>query len=349
MIAILTGAKKNIGDYLIGERAKSLLKKYVDEDILEIDRFGNITQYIDKINQSKALILCGGPAYTSDIYPGIYNLEDIYSRISVPIIPFGLGWSGKPFHSPEEFKFKDKAQFFLNNIHANIHYSSCRDVLTKKILNQTGINNVKMTGCPVWYHLDSQKKEFHQLKEPKTIVISTGAKQELLSQSISLLKLTKKLFPQSRIILSYHRGILPGKGTPPRKGISYSLIALYGRILGMEVRNVSGDLNKIAFYEDCDFHIGYRVHAHLDFLSRKKPSVLINEDGRGLGMVKTLNLPVFNYDDPHVLEKVEKQLLSYKKNSFSTFTDTFKLIHENFENMKEFLAYLKSLPSQNKK
>lgn len=344
MISILTGAKKNIGDFLIGERAKNLLKTYVDEDILEINRFGDITPFLNKINQSRALILCGGPAYTTDFYPNIYNLTEIIDQIKVPIIPFGLGWTGKPFHAPDQFNFTSTALDFVTKIHNSIEFSSCRDVLTKEILAQNNIENVKMTGCPVWYHLDSFHKPFNKLEQPKTIIVSTGAKQALLFQTISLLRMVKTLFPDSKIIVTYHRGIFPGKNTPLRKGLSYTSIAMYAKFLGMEVRDVSGDLSKIAFYENCDLHMGYRVHAHLDFLSRKKPSLLINEDGRGLGMVKSLELPIFNYDEKKVIRKVEKQLLTYKNEEFKSFQHTFKLIENHFETMKEFLNYLKNLP-----
>lgn len=345
MIAILTGAKKNIGDFLIGDRAKNLLKKYVDEDVLEINRFSEITPFLDKINQSKALILCGGPAYTADFYPNIYNLSEIIEQIKVPIIPFGLGWTGKPFHQPSKFKFTTTALQFAKDIHQAIEFSSCRDVLTKEILLQNGIENVKMTGCPVWYHLDSFHKKFRQLEKPKRIIISTGANQALLLQTMSLLGMVKSIFPESEIIVTYHRGIFPGKNTPLRKGLSYTGIAIYAKFLGMDVKDVSSDLSKIAFYEECDLHIGYRVHAHLDFLSRKKPSLLINEDGRGLGMVKSLELPVFNYDEKKLVNKIENQLLIYKKEEFKSFQNTFTILENYFKIMQEFLDYLKNLPS----
>jgi hypothetical protein len=169
MLSILTGAKKNIGDFLIGNRAKQLLSTYVDQEILEIDRFGEIEPYLDQINQSKALILCGGPAYTSDFYPSIYQLENLIDKITVPIIPFGLGWSGSPFHAPLDFKFTSKSEAFLKRIHSAIKYSSCRDIITEKILNHQGAHNVLMTGCPVWYHLPSIEKEYTDLKNVKTI------------------------------------------------------------------------------------------------------------------------------------------------------------------------------------
>ena len=46
-----------------------------------------------------------------------------------------------------------------------------------------------------------------------------------------------------------------------------------------EVIDVSYDEKKIDMYLDFDLHIGYRVHAHIYFLSKSKPSILLHEDG----------------------------------------------------------------------
>ena len=343
MLAILTGAKKNIGDYLIGERAKALLTHYVDEEIVEIDRFKPINPHLETINKCTALLLCGGPAYTSDIYPNIYPLKDILEEIKVPIIPFGLGWSGSPFHQPLEFRFTDEAFGFLKSVHEKISFSSCRDVITESILNDKGLDNVIMTGCPVWYYLPDIDKSYEGLANPEKIVFSTGAKQSLVFQTFKLLKGIKKRFSNSKVYVTYHRGILPGKHTPLRKGISYTIISLYAKLLGFSVLDVSSNLSKIDFYADCDLHIGYRVHAHLDFLSRKKPSYLINEDGRGLGMVRSLKLPEFNYDQPNIVDSLFKQLELERKNNFLNFKETFQTMKTSFSGMLEFLGYLKGL------
>ena len=58
-----------------------------------------------------------------------------------------------------------------------------------------------------------------------------------------------------------------------------------------EVRDVSYELDRIAFYDESDIHIGYRVHGHLRFLAARKPSVLLEEDGRGGGFTQVLGAP----------------------------------------------------------
>jgi polysaccharide pyruvyl transferase WcaK-like protein len=58
--------------------------------------------------------------------------------------------------------------------------------------------------------------------------------------------------------------------------------------------DASRDLDALELYGQVDLHVGYRVHAHLCALSRRRPSLLIAEDGRGRGQAVTLA-------DPHDL------------------------------------------------
>ena len=340
MIVILTGAKKNVGDYLIGDRAIRLLKTYLDDDIVQIDRFLPLDDHLDTVNNARALILCGGPAYAKNIYPGIYPLTEQIDKIKVPIIPFGLGWSGKPFEQPEEFAFDEKARLFLERVHEEIENSSCRDVLTEKILKQNGFQNVTMTGCPVWYDLDHIHKAYEAPSKIKRIVFSTGASSSLVQQTWELIKLTRRKFPEAHIHVTFHRGILPGRSTPPRKGVAYTLIALLSKLKGLSVHDVSGNLDKIDFYKDCDLHIGYRVHAHLLFLSQRKPSLLINEDGRGLGMTLSFGLPVLNFNQSDVIDRTEQQLNHCITDSFGTFKEVMTKIDSSFATMRNFLEDL---------
>lgn len=343
MIVVLVGAKRNIGDYLIGARAKALLAEFVDEEIIPMDRFNALDDQLETINSARCVILCGGPAYASNIYPGVYPLTDDLSKIKVPIIPFGLGWSGRPMNQPEDFQFDASAKEFLTGVHGNIDTSSCRDILTESILKNNGFENVTMTGCPVWYDLPSIGKEFQENADVKKIVITTPASQALLSQTLKVVRLTKKKFPNAKLYLSFHRGILPGKGNGIRKFMSYSLMCIGSFFIkpGIKITNVEGDLDKIKYYDDCDFHIGYRVHAHLYFLSKRIPSVLINEDGRGRGQVLSMDLPEFNIDDPHLMEKLSNTLDTYKNEKFSSFKRIGKFIDERFEVMKSFLNGIK--------
>lgn len=343
MIILLSGQIKNIGDFLITDRAKKLFEKFVDDDILIINRTKKLDQYLDTINQSRFIVLCGGPAYTSDIYKGIYPLVDDLKQIKVPIVPFGLGWCGRPSGNPSLFNFNNESKKLLNHVHQTIESSSCRDNITQEVLKRNGFENVLMTGCPVWYDLDHIGKAFKNKKEIKKIVFTTAADPKLIRQTLSLIKVLVRQFPDAKITMSYHRGILPDKYTSIRATIGYLIKALGAKLIrrNIEIKDVAYDLDRLKFYDDCDFHIGYRVHAHLYFLSKRLPSLLINEDGRGKGMAQTMDLPLFNIEDKDLLMDIEAQLQHYKKTKFSEFKDVGEYIDTNFEVMKRFLMKLK--------
>src|SRR5690606_20861038 len=50
------------------------------------------------------------------------------------------------------------------------------------------------------------------------------------------------------------------------------------------------NLENLEYYQTCDLHVGYECHAHLNFFSRRIPSVLIAEDARGVGFNYTLGI-----------------------------------------------------------
>jgi len=338
MIVILTGAIKNTGDYLIADRAKKLFRKFLDRDIIELNRFEPINDHLDIINKSRALVLCGGPAYTRDIFDGIYDISSVFDKIHVPVIPFGLGWCGDPYPNSSSFSFSDLSLQVIKKIHSAIPFSSCRDVITQQILNKHGINNVRMTGCPVWYDLDYINRPLRKVESFRSIVITTPAQQAYLLQTIQLINLVKSKFTNSKLYLSFHRGILPGLSTPPRKGLAYSIEALAGLMKGFGIRDVSGDINKINFYDECDLHIGYRVHAHLYFLSKRIPSFLINEDGRGYAFSKTLEFPEFNGYDKNTIRELSNTIDQGLDTNFNILEKAIKNIDVFYhENMVSFI------------
>lgn len=340
MIVILTGAKKNVGDYLIGSRARKLLRKFVDDEIVELDRFQRLDSQLEVINKSRMLVLCGGPAYTENIYPGIYPLTNPVSAIKVPIVPFGLGWCGQPANHPERFIFNESSQKFLEAIHSDIRYSSCRDEITLSVLRRHGYQNVMMTGCPVWYDLPSMGKGL-QLPTFNRIIYTTPASVRLVRQNSQIMSLLRRSFPKAEIVCSFHRGILPDSHTSIKTSIGYSLMAAEAYRHGLKVVNASYSLEKINFYRDFDFHVGYRVHAHLDFISRRNASILINEDGRGQGMVRALGLTELNSSDPQLIESVENLINKYKEGEFDEVRTSIDVIEKTYSSMKSFLETLR--------
>lgn len=330
MYILLSGARMNVGDYLILEKAKSLLQEVrPDRQLMTLSRFQPLDDKINLLNNSKAIILCGGPAYSKDVFPRIYPLVTDLSKLKVPIIPFGLGWSGKPMRYPKKFKFTPYSKRVLNNIHREATYSSCRDSITEQILNRHGYKNVLMTGCPVWYDIDSLGKKMDIPNKINTLVFTPPQKNKYHVQSKQLMEKIAATFPDAHKYCVFHRDVVRSIKSKARR-------------LNFEVVEAAKDVSKIEFYRQCDLHLGYRVHAHLNFLSMRKPSFLLHEDGRGIGQSKTLGL---SHDvtatTPDAINTFMNNVVNEMQNEFQSLAIIPKKIDLNYKTMKKFL---KSLP-----
>jgi len=149
MYIVLSGAKKNVGDYLITERCKKLLKRYRPEhELIQLPRWRSLEKRIDEVNKSSAIIIMGGPGFQKGFYPNVYKLMPNINDIKVPIIPMGLGWKGFPgdYKTLKNYKFTKSSLKVLKTINERTKYISCRDYLTKRALERNGLRNILMTG-----------------------------------------------------------------------------------------------------------------------------------------------------------------------------------------------------------
>ena len=148
-------------------------------------------------------------------------------------------------------------------------------------------------------------------------MITTPAQIEYTYQIIRILNLIKRMFPKAEVLCSFHRGIKRDQYTKRRYSYTYSFIATYAKILGFKVHDLSYSAGGIEYYREFDLHVGYRVHSHIYFLSIRKPSFLLHEDGRGKGLSLTLNnkLDVSAYE-PKVIKNLKTNLKISLENEF---------------------------------
>lgn len=286
---LLTGCKKNAGDFLIAHAARELLSKYAPcKEFKELPSWLPVTSHLDIIRSSKALLLCGGPAFQSGLGTTIYPITQDLERITVPIISFGLGWKAFP---GDEFDRKTvqppaSAQLLLDRIRNDYRYAGCRDYLTLSVLKRWGIRNAVMTGCPAWYDPQWFDQPPRIPEKIRNVAVTPAELPRFNHQSKELLQLVRDLFPEARRTCSFHRGWVRDEHTTGAHAENALDLRAYAEKAGFDCQDISGSVEGMLRYEDYDLHIGYRVHAHLKFLSARKPSFLIAEDGRGRGALE---------------------------------------------------------------
>ncbi len=286
------------------------------------------------------MILLGGPAYARDFWPGVYPLCRELARLEVPVIPLALGWCGEPARAPERFAFDAEALRALRWIHGRIEQSSCRDDLTREILRRHGISNSVVTGCTVWHDPDSVGREFAHPERIERLVFTPGARRVLVPQNAALLIRLRRRFPQAEIACVFHRGLDADAFT--RRSDAWLARGLAGlaRRLGCNVVDAAFDVEKLRFYRDCDLHVGYRVHAHLAFLSLRKPSFLLAEDGRGIGAAESLGLADGYARRRGALARLLARLDAEVASRFAGFAPVAARLDAAYARMRQFLDAL---------
>ena len=323
MIVTIRGAYKNAGDHLIGKRASALLARHVDSDVVSIDRRAITDESYDVMNRARAVLLTGGPAYQKAIYPGVYSFD--LDRISVPVVPFGLGWKSRWDDTPSSFSFTPEARDFVLRVHADQGInSSARCGLTADVLHGLGISNVLMTGCPAWYDETNLDVDYVFPSGIKRLVITAPARPH--SDIIGLARYLAKRFPRAEKYLAYQSGY-----RSPRR--SYTLAQMRtiarARLLGFQPISFEGDVEKLSsFLSSIDLHVGYRVHSHIYCLSKRVTSVLFAEDSRAVGQAAALGSPVLS-SSASVEEKVAEidRVLATKGHDISTAVSRIRETH----------------------
>lgn len=272
---LLHRAIVNSGDFLIRERTEALLSRHRPD--LSI-RLGNgslpIARQFDAATLStmRAIVICGGPGYQRNMYPGVYPLAPLGS-IRAPVFLLALGsFAMREPSSRSLFDARSKA--FVEWVAANGGRLGTRDVLTERAIVSLGMQQVVMAGDPAWYDPDWLDRD--DFVNSRTLIAFTPPANPLFHvQGLKLLRALLNQFGRDRLIVIFHRGVQRTFERECERN-------------GVLMRDIAGSASGFAVYDEVGLHVGYRVHAHLYCTGHATPSYLIAEDSRGIGVLETL-------------------------------------------------------------
>lgn len=346
------GAKQNVGDFLIRDRAISLLKQYTgvsENELYSIDLVRNelSESELDTISDTDAVVLAGGPGYQQTFYPGVYPDVDDVLHMGTPVVPLGPGWKGT---IESDYEFTDSSKRMLRKIHDRIELGGARDLPTKRVVESIGVDNIELTGCPAWHAPDHAQNTFTPPESIDSIVVSSPAKGSYRygPQWMYLMYKLSKEFPDAQLYCSFHQGVnhIPGYNT--RKTAFYNnAIAAAAQQLGYEIIDMSGQPEKYELYRNIDLHVGYRVHAHIPFLANGQPSFLIHQDGRGLGLSESLGTiaaDVSGFGRTAAKTAVDDVIRNIRRNMRTEYADFDEVDESIAAARKNMVQLLKTLP-----
>ena len=340
MLLVLHGALKNVGDFLIRQRGVALLEHVrPDQRLVLVPRWEPVQ--LDQASAADAIVLCGGPGLAARFYPDVFPLVDDLEALTTPTLPLALGWSGQPVDAPSAFQFTNESRQALKVLHSRIGWSGVRDDLTLEIVNRASVGASRRTGCVAWYHLPSLHQPMTRPDVVRSLVVTPPSSRRLVRETISLLTRLARRYRGARRYCVFHRGLRPDQFTARKAATVYRSIAAVARALGYHVVDAAFDLQSVSFYRDVDLHVGYRVHAHLDFLSQRRPSLLISEDGRGVGQSVTLHDPYrLRAGSPQLVDSVDEALRSEQACRFEASVRAVDEIERSWPVMQETIQQL---------
>lgn len=274
-IGLLTPAigSRNSGDALI----ESAIRRLVPAN--EFRRFGIRTRLGDgdlaALNECDAAILCGSNLYQD--HPQCV-LDSVFADLlKIPLIPLGVGTSAPPGELPAV----DSAQAeTIRALHRRCASSGVRDPATLAFVRALGIENAKLTGCPVLFH-GLVRPHFEMGEGPPTVSL----RQTFLHGAESL---EFKQEPLLEDLCRTHRPLLVCQG-PSDLPQARRLARRHG----------------LDFVHDdewgCDIHewlagrqawtAGFRLHHGMLALSHGRPAWFVSHDSRIDEFAKMLGLP----------------------------------------------------------
>lgn len=290
---VLSGAKINAGDFLIRRRILDLISSSKPGAQARVhDRWRPLDEGVAE--WADAVLLGGGPAVQPHFYPGIYPLLPSLHRLEAPIIGIGLGWKGAPGDrwSERTYHFTENSQRLLRRMGDDGWAISCRDPATERVLNACGFERTIMTGDPAWFDLERIGAPFETPDRLDVLLFSMPASPVFFDQSVHLLRTLRERGNFRCILGAFNHGWRPGEHVGAERAAGFGELRDAVTDLGVESLDLSGGLKPMLDAASrCDIHIGYRLHAHLLFLSRRRPSILLEEDGRGRAAGEALGLP----------------------------------------------------------
>jgi hypothetical protein len=375
---ILTGSKNNAGDFFIKYRAKQLFKELrPDRKIIDFNAWEAFDEEkIKTVNESKALILTGGPSLQKDMRPNIYKMTKNLDDIQIPITSMGIGWKSARglWEDTYNYELSHETIKLLERINNSGYMSSVRDYHTLNCLRFKGFDNFLMTGCPAYYNLDYIYKDQKSLDSINKVAFSLGVSfiksknmENLIKDNILSIR---DYFSNKDFEVVFHHSLdrnkfLSTHNSTAKHVDKHNEMASWLEKNNIKYVDISGSAeNLITYYSDVDFHVGYRLHAHICMSSTFKPSIMIAEDGRGMaskdvigGIVlrsvykrreklidKVLSRLNQNYDRIIPNDKIRFEIIKdieYEgKTGFIRTKSIKNNIYNNFEIIKSFLLQL---------
>ena len=264
----------NVGDLFIEDSVKRILA-FDRQRSIDIDPRRPLTPAdIARINATDAAVIVGTNLWYRQMpKPGRWQLTlaDL-QRIRVPIIPFGVGTTR---HAGEGNGFEPDTLAQIRWIHEQCPIASARDWRTVEALQEAGIRNISMTGCPTLYRSLSPVWRLRTPQRPGRVVVTVRKGQR---SNVRMLL---------RLLAGAGLGTIVAGQQPSDKFIRpWPLLPPLAPLL--HAYDVSPYLSLV---ETSVGAIGWRLHGNMLHLAHGNPAVFLANCSRAESFCRSFGLP----------------------------------------------------------
>ena len=241
-------------------------------------------------------------------------------RIKKPVIIAGLGANSFDGYDPWLYTKLDSALiYFLKALSDRTREIGVRGNYTQEVLQQIGINNTRVIGCPSFFEMGRNRKKIEKPSLHQNLKIAAS----LTGIPVSFLKETKAgIFLQD--CLPLEKEVIKLIAFKEQGNWSF-LLNQIGPILCNHFyifSNIEEWKKKLSAY---DFFVGLRVHGAICALNSGIPALIMNRDSRAREMSEFLGIPW----NPELLNNLNINNI-YDFCSYDDMNSRYETLYDNF-------------------
>lgn len=338
-------ATYNAGDLFVDEATMRLLD-YDDLSWINIDAKYD-QKLVDRVNEEAAYCIVRGSNYIHhQVKWG--DMLRIIEAIKVPVVAFGVGAQAPKLG---EFVISPETTRFLNLLSDKSHTIGVRGAFTAETLNDLGIKNVDVIGCPSLMRQNRPSLDITVKNLPEVRYVGLTLTRGVWPMYCQNIPKTRAL--QRELMLDYAKRYdftIISQGEQPERAYWYRLPremqAAYDALIkdkwftGPDDPLIDIYRTKMFFgpfpqaYEDLvkqlDLVVGFRLHGNVMALANGVPAVYVVYDMRMREVVQHFDVPAYEIMDekPFSLEEL------YTQARFDRFNARYR---EAYRHMAAFL------------
>lgn len=277
---------KNIGDQLITNSLISAIKDINPNASFDIvfraDKWSSVKDKILKADHVFFACLAIRRFMDKNEYPWM-------SKVLDSKVPFSCIASGTDLLVNKSTNIysdiSSSASSLLSRINKQAVTFTTRGQMSQFFCESLGLDQCIFNGDIAFYNTKYAEQKFISHQDIRNIIISDPHRPKAYINSLDvLINGLKNIFPDANITIAQH-GINPTIQNYCDKH-NIKTVKIYEKPdTGLDI------------YDNADLHVGYRVHAHVSALSRRKYSYLLEQDGRGcdygLTLEKKISIPSY--------------------------------------------------------